>query len=201
MIKKYDLKHGDKESYLKIRDLYNSTALEDRDPELLYLLVLYGFQQQIRFNSSYNYNNPVGQAGFNDKILEKLISYCRNLKEKNVSFYSKDFTELDAYISKDTFVYCDPPYLITLGSYNDGKRGFNGWNESEEKRLLNYLSELNRRNIKFMLSNVLEHNGKSNDILKEWILKNKFKVIEYNGKTRKNRNEIIVINYEVEEYD
>ena len=120
MIKKYKLEKGNKESYLKIRELYNKTPLEKRDPKLLYLLVLYGFQQQIRFNSSYDYNNPVGQAGFNDKILEKLVSYCRNLKEKNVSFYSKKFEEIDLLVNNNSFVYCDPPYLITLGSYNDG---------------------------------------------------------------------------------
>lgn len=195
MIKKYRLKYGDKESYLKIRDLYNKTPLEKRNPKLLYLLVLYGFQQQIRFNSSYNYNNPVGQAGFNDKLLEKLISFCRNLKEKNVLFYSRDFTEFSKYINKNTFVYCDPPYLITLGSYNDGKRGFNGWDESEEIRLLNYLENLNKNGVKFMLSNVLEHKGKKNKILIDWVKKNDFKIIPYKGKTRGNRKEIIIINY------
>ena len=198
MIKKYKLEHGEKEPYLKIRELYNSTPVEDRDPKLLYLLVLYGFQQQIRFNSSYDYNNPVGQAGFNDKLAEKLISYCRNLKEKNVSFYSRDFTEMNELINKNTFIYCDPPYLITLGSYNDGKRGFNGWNETEEIRLLNYLEALNKKGIKFMLSNVLHHKEKTNDLLLSWIEKNNFHVIEYDGKARKNRNEVIIINYEVE---
>ena len=38
---------------------------------MLYMLILYGFNQQIRFNSSYDYNNPVGPAGFNDNMLEK----------------------------------------------------------------------------------------------------------------------------------
>lgn len=199
MIKKYSLKHGDKGPYLKIRELYNNTPIEKRDPKLLYLLVLYGFQQQIRFNSSYDYNNPVGQAGFNDKLSEKLISYCRNLKEKNVSFYSKDFTDMDDLINKNTFVYCDPPYLITLGSYNDGKRGFNGWNEAEETRLLKYLVKLDKRGVKFMLSNVLEHKGVKNELLITWINKNGFKVIEYKGKARKNRNEVIIVNYEVNE--
>ncbi len=197
MIKKYKLEHGAKEPYLKIRELYNNTPIEKRNPKLLYLLVLYGFQQQIRFNSSYDYNNPVGQAGFNDKLAEKLISYCRNLKEKNVSFYSKDFVEMEEYINDNTFIYVDPPYLITLGSYNDGKRGFNGWNEEEEIRLLKYLEKLNKKGIKFMLSNVLYHKDKRNDLLIRWIEKNKFKVIEYDGKARKNRNEIIVVNYEV----
>lgn len=200
MIKKYHLEHGNKESYLKIRDLYNSIPLEKRNPKLLYLLVLYGFQQQIRFNSSYDYNNPVGQAGFNDKLAEKLISFCRNLKEKNVSFYSKDFIELDYLINSDTFVYCDPPYLITLGSYNDGKRGFNGWNSNDEVKLLKYLEEINKRGVKFMLSNVLEHKGKKNTLLIDWIKENSFKVIKYEGKARKNRNEVIIINYEVTNY-
>ena len=195
MIKKYKLEKGNKESYLKIRDLYNSMDKDKRDPRLLYLLVLFGYQQQIRFNSSYDYNNPVGQAGFNDKILEKLISYCRNLKEKNVVFMSKDFEDLWEHINKNTFVYCDPPYLPTLGSYNDGKRGFNGWDRNEEKRLLNFLNELNSKGVKFMLSNVLEHKGEKNELLISWIKKNKYKVIEFNGKTRKKRKEVVIVNY------
>ena len=132
------------------------------------------------------------------KLAEKLISYCRNLKEKNVSFYSKDFTELDEFINDKTFVYLDPPYLITLGSYNDGKRGFNGWNEKEEKRLLDYLAKLNKRRVKFMLSNVLYHKEKSNQLLIDWAKENGFKIVEYDGKARKSRNEVIIINYEEE---
>lgn len=195
MIKKYNLEKGNKEAYLNIRNLYNSQDIKHRDPRLLYLLVLFGYQQQIRFNSSYDYNNPVGQAGFNDSILEKIISYCRNLKEKNVVFMSRDFEDMWEHINQETFVYCDPPYLITLGSYNDGKRGFNGWNEKEEKRLLNFLDKLNNSGVKFMLSNVLEHKGKKNELLINWVKENNYKVIEYNGKTRKKRKEVIIINY------
>ena len=199
MIKKYKLKKGDKESYLKIRSLYNSQDKDLRDPRLLYLLILFGFQQQIRFNSSYDYNNPVGQAGFNDKILEKIISYCRNLKEKNVVFMSEDFDSMWEHINKNTFVYLDPPYLITLGSYNDGKRGFNGWDEKEELRLLKFLNKLNSKGIKFMLSNVLEHKEKKNKILIDWIKENNYRVIEYNEKARKNRKEVLIVNYSEEE--
>ena len=38
---------------------------------------------------------------------------------------------------------------------------------------------------------------RKNELLINWINKNNYKVIEYNGKARKNRNEIIVVNYEV----
>lgn len=201
MIKKYKLEKGAKEPYLKIRELYNNQPREKRDSRLLYLLILFGYQQQIRFNSSYDYNNPVGQAGFNDKILEKLISYCRNLKEKNVVFVSKDFDNMWEHINKNTFIYLDPPYLITLGSYNDGKRGFNGWTKKDEIKLLEFLSKIDKMGVKFMLSNVLEHKDKKNDILIEWIKNNGFKVIEYKEKSRKNRKEVIIINYDKEDFN
>lgn len=199
MIKKYKLEKGEKEPYLRIRELYNNQPKDKRDPRLLYLLILFGYQQQIRFNSSYNYNNPVGQAGFNDKILEKLISYCRNLKEKNVVFMSKDFEDILEHINKNTFVYLDPPYLITLGSYNDGKRGFNGWTEKDEIKLLDFLTKLDKMGVKFMLSNVLEHKNKKNELLINWIKKNNFKIIEYNEKARKSRKEVIIVNYNKED--
>lgn len=201
MIKKYKLEKGAKEPYLKIREIYNNQPKEKRDSRLLYLLILFGYQQQIRFNSSYGYNNPVGQAGFNDKILEKLISYCRNLKEKNVIFMSKDFDNMWEHINENTFIYLDPPYLITLGSYNDGKRGFNGWTKKDEIKLLEFLSKVDKMGVKFMLSNVLEHKDKKNDILIEWIKNNGFKVIEYKEKARKNRKEVIIINYDKEDFN
>ena len=193
MIKKYKLKKGDKEPFLKLREIYNRPEPPIRDPKLLYLLILYGFQQQIRFNSNLEYNNPIGQSGFNDKILEKMISFSREIKNKNVIFMSEDFECLKKYIDKDTFFYCDPPYLITLGSYNDGKRGFNGWSEKDEIRLLDFLNEIDSKGGKFMLSNVLEHKGKTNMILKKWQEINNFKIIPYDKKEK--RKEIIIINY------
>ena len=194
-IKKYGLQKEDKEAYVRARKDYNHPEPPIRDTRLLYVLILYGFQQQIRFNASLEYNNPVGQSGFNDKILEKIISFSRRLKEKNITFMSEDFEQLEKYITKETFFYCDPPYLITLGSYNDGKRGFNGWNEENEVRLLNFLDKIDRKKGKFMLSNVMEHKDKENLILKKWLEKHRnYKMIEYRGKSR-GRKEIIIINY------
>ena len=114
---------------------------------------------------------------------------------------SKDFDDMLEHINKNTFVYLDPPYLITLGSYNDGKRGFNGWTEKDEIKLLEFLTKLNKKGVKFMLSNVLEHKEKKNELLINWIKKNNFKVIEYNEKARKSRKEVIIVNYNKEDFD
>lgn len=196
-IKKYKLEKGEKDPYLNLRNDYNKKDISKRNLVDLFLLIMFGFQQQIRFNSKYDYNNPVGQAGFNEKIKEKLVTFSSISKEKNITLNSKDYEKYLPYIDENDFVYLDPPYLITLGSYNDGKRGFNGWNENEEKRLLGFLDKLNKKNVKFMLSNVLIHKDKENTILKEWINKNNFTIIEYPEKTRGNRKEIIVVNYEL----
>ncbi|MDR1542975.1 MAG: Dam family site-specific DNA-(adenine-N6)-methyltransferase [Prevotellaceae bacterium] len=192
--KKYKLEKANKETYTALRDIFNAIPLNERDYKMLYLLILYGFNQQIRFNSSYDYNNPVGEAGFNDCILEKIVSFSRQIKAQNVIFSSKYFTELEYLIDNDSFVYCDPPYLITLGSYNDGKRGFNGWNETDEKNLYVFLKRLDTKGIRFMLSNVLEHKEEKNYLLEKWILDNNFNTKFYNYKNGK-RQEIIVTNY------
>lgn len=194
-IKKYNLTKNGKEAYQKARADYNHPEPPMRDPKLLYLLILYGFQQQIRFNSSLEYNNPVGESGFNEKIHEKLISFSRVIKEKRASFISDDFSELIDHVDSSTFVYCDPPYLITLGSYNDGKRGFNGWNENDEIRLHSFLDEVSKVGGKFMLSNVITHKGKINKLLVDWINLHNYRVIKYTDKVRKTREEIIVVNY------
>jgi adenine-specific DNA-methyltransferase len=194
-IKKYNLTKNGKEAYNRARNDYNHPEPPLRDTRLLYLLILYGFQQQIRFNSSLEYNNPVGESGFNEKIHEKLVSFSRVIKEKKTIFFSDDYSELIGHIDSNTFVYCDPPYLITLGSYNDGKRGFNGWNEHEEVRLHKFLDEISKRGGKFMLSNVLKHKEKTNQLLIDWITNNKYKIIKYDGKVKKSREEVIIINY------
>ena len=192
IVKRYSLEKGNKDNYLVARKDYNHPEPPLRSPIQLYAVILYGFQQQIRFNSKYEFNNPVGQSGYNTSIKEKIISFSEIIKNKNIRFLSDDFEEFVDF-QKDDFVYCDPPYLITVGSYNDGKRGFKGWNEAEETRLLSYLSNLNSRKIKFMLSNVIEHRGNKNEILVNWIKENGFKVVEcgiING-----RSEILIKNY------
>ena len=87
----------------------------------------------------------------------------------NIDFSSKDFDKVSIEnLGKDDFIYCDPPYLITTGSYNDGNRGFKDWGEAEEKKLLEYLDHLNSLGIRFVLSNVLYHKNMENKMLVEW---------------------------------
>lgn len=173
IIKQYSLEKHNKENYLNYRNDYNTKYRYKEDYTIyLYTLILYGFQQQLRFNSSLEFNNPIGESGYNDSIKEKIVSFSRRLKELNVEFFNKNYYDLKDIVN-NSVVYLDPPYLITLGSYNDGKRGFNGWNELEEQKFIDFLNYLKNCNCKIVVSNIIEYKGRINEYLAKWIIDNK----------------------------
>lgn len=202
-IDKHQLEKGNKETYLSARDYYNKLSDDKKDPRMLFAIILYSFQQQIRFNSSYGFNNPVGVRWFNDCILSKLISFSRVIKEKNIVFISTDFNDIESHIqlTENTFLYLDPPYKLTVGSYNDGKRGFKGWDDLLEQELFHFIDEMARRNIPCMLSYVLEHKGETNTALEEWIGRNNYTYIPLGdiiGISGQPRKEILILNYDLQ---
>lgn len=166
-INKYKLSKTNVDGYNALREYYNET----KDVMDLFVLTCYAFNHQIRFNNKHKFNTPFGKerSSYNKNIEKNLINFCNALKEKNIVLENKDFLKVDlSNLSANSLVYCDPPYLISTGSYNDGKRGFKDWTEKEESELLQLLDNLNRRNIKFALSNVLYHKGLKNELLIEW---------------------------------
>ncbi len=190
LISKYSLEKHNKDNYLKFREDYNLKYRFQKDYTIyLYTLLLYGFQQQLRFNSKHEFNNPIGESGYNESIKEKIISFSRRIKELDVEFYSLSYEKLECLI-EDSVVYIDPPYLIALGSYNDGKRGFNGWNDQEEIKLMNFLNVLTKKKCKIIISNLLEYKGQENKYLKKWININKPIVEKI---TIRGREEVLII--------
>lgn len=190
-VNKYELNKHDKEAYSKIRNDYNTNYRNLPNANLyLYTIILYGFQQQIRFNSKYEFNNPVGESGYSDSIKEKIVSFSRRIKEMDIEFYEGDFESIENNITPDSLIYADPPYLITLGSYNDGKRGFNGWNDDDENRLLTLLSRLHKLGCKIVISNILEYKDKTNEQLTKWIQEHDVDV--FNIEVRKRKECLIV---------
>lgn len=202
-IEKYQLSKTNEEGFKRFRDYYNET----KDPIDLYTLTCYSFNYQFRFNNKLEYNNPFGKnrSQFATSMRRNLITFVNQLKKMEVEFMTGDFSEvsLDRFGSED-FIYCDPPYIISTGTYNDGKRGFKDWREEEELKLYEYLDRANARGIRFALSNVIHHKGKQNKNLNEW--SKKYRVIEiegdysnasYNTK-RDGSREVLIVNYEQE---
>lgn len=192
-----------KAGYNKLRGDFNKKASKDNEYYLmLYLLIVYSFNNQLRFNRKGEFNLPVGKRDFNSKMQGKLEAFIDRVKSGDYRFTTDDFrnVSMEGYTDK-SFFYADPPYLITCATYNEQA----GWTENDEKDLLNYLEELDKKGIRFALSNVLESKGKKNVILSEWINQNKkFKAIplnydytnsNYHTKKDGITKEVLVVNY------
>jgi site-specific DNA-adenine methylase len=134
---------------------------------------------------------------------EKLSVFIDRLKNGDYVFENADFRDLaNGEWDEKTFVYADPPYLITCATYNEQ----DGWNEDLERELLAYLDGLHERGIRFALSNVLRSKGKENTILIDWINRNmgKYRVIyldysysnsNYHTKDRTSgADEVLIVN-------
>ena len=143
---------------------------------------------------------------YNDSIKNDLIKFTKILKNQNIQFFNGDYKDClnKLKLNENDFVYLDPPYLISTAAYNDGNRGFKMWMENDEKELLNYLDELNNKNVKWALSNVLENNGFKNDILFDWSQKYIIHHLNYTYNNcnyhRKNKgsndsDEVLITNY------
>ena len=192
-----------RDPYVRLRDDYNRAPLVERDPLLLYLLVIHGFNNQLRFNAKGAFNLPVGKRDFNARMRTKLRKFSSRVKQINGHFQVGDFRELNILDTpEDTVFYCDPPYLITQATYNE--RG--GWSEQHEKDLLAFLQTVHDTGRRFALSNVIEAKGAVNRILSDWIDRSDFIVHELNmsyrnsNYQRANRSsatlEVLVTNFQ-----
>ena len=184
-----------KEGYLKLRDEFN---VNKKNIDLLYLLLIYGFNHMIRFNQKGEFNLPVGNVDWNKNVTKALINYSEWYNNNDIKVSKGiDFEQFIKNIKfeEDDFIYLDPPYLITFSDYNKL------WNEDEENRLYKLLDELNEKGVKWGLSNMLNHKGKENKILLEWSIKynvyniNSNYISRFDNSIKEDSKEIYVTNY------
>lgn len=193
-INKYNLSKTNAEGYKQLRDDYNKSV--NKSPIMLYTLICYGFNNQIRFNSKSEYNMPFGKdrSSFNPTLREKFNVFVEELHKRNFKFINSDFRDFENIdFCENDFLYCDPPYFNSTATYNEN----NGWNETDENELLTMLKNAN---VKWALSN----NFKTNPNLKEWAEKNGFVIHCLNGgygncnyqkKDKSEDIEVLITNY------
>lgn len=192
-----------REKFLLLRERFNTYPKKDNQYYiLLYTLILFGFNNQLRFNDKEEFNLPVGKRDFNTAIENKLVNFLNALRKQDHEFQTKDFRRFDfGNLTENSLVYCDPPYLITTATYNEKE----GWTEQDEKDLLAILDSLSERGVKFALSNVVQHEGKENFLLRDWINQNNYIVHDlfmdyhysnYQKKSKKAESqEVLITNY------
>ena len=203
VIKKYSLSKTNKEGFLKLRGDYNNG---DRSWVNFYMLICHSFNYQFRFNNSQEYNSSFGKnrSEYTITTENKFINFMDKLNSIDISFDCKDFRDIDySDADENDLVYFDPPYLISCGNYNDGKRGFKGWSEQDDLDLMDLCDKLDEQGTRFAMSNILEHKGLKNEKLIEWSKKYKVYTLDYNYNNcnyqdnNKNNNtvEVLIVNY------
>lgn len=181
-IDQWKLSKTNNEGFLSFRKYYNT----HHNPLDLFVLVCFSFNYQFRFNSQHEFNTPFGKnrSYFSDRMKNNLLVFIDKIA--GVEFRKNDFRDFDySSLQAGDFLYADPPYTLTCGSYNDGKRGFRGWSLSDDRDLVDILDSLAHRGIRFVMSNVIEHKGRSHPFLIDWITRHGYEVfypsINYNN--------------------
>lgn len=150
-----------------------------------------------RVNNAGEFNTPFGHYKnpniVNAPTLKAVSAY---FQKAQLTFSSVDYAEVLANVAKGTFVYLDPPYDPVSETANFTGYAKGGFDRSEQIRLRQCCDELNRRGIKFMLSN------SATDFIREQyaaynitIVKAK-RAINSNAAKRGQVDEVVIRNYE-----
>lgn len=144
------LEEKDDEYYYFVRERFNTY----HNPLDFLFLNRSCFNGMIRFNKDYNFNVPYGhkQKRFSKAYITKITNQVehieRLIKENDWSFICQSFENTISLAEKNSFIYCDPPYIGRNVDYYDS------WNENSEIMLCNALK---KSNAKFMIS-TWDHN-------------------------------------------
>lgn len=201
------LKKYNKKAFEKLKVDYNNLKDKNSDEAnvMLYLLLVYGFNNDLRFNSKGEFNLPCGKTDLNKNNLNKLYDFILKAQEKEFIFLCGDFRDpriQEICFNEADYMYLDPPYLITDAVYNETSK----WGIETEEQLISFLEKAIKKHLPFCLSNVISKDDDRviNSPLLSFLEKNKslnVKNIDYHYRSssynKKNRNskekEIIVL--------
>lgn len=196
------LKDYNSDGFYKLREDYNCLKNKNSDKanDMLYMLMVYAFNNDIRFNSDGLFNLPVGKTDLNRMNVLKIKNYIERINSIEAEFLCMDFNnkKMLKLIESADFVYMDPPYLVGDAVYNSS------WNNEKEYELLDFIDILRSKKINFALSNVTCKVGKVNEPLSYWCYKNQediivnkikynYKSASYNKKIRDAKEQEVLI--------
>lgn len=153
-------KHKNEEHYFytirnwdRDKTYYSQLSPVQRAARVLYLNKTC-YNGLFRVNSAGEFNTPFGHYKnpniVNASTLKAVHAYFHTAR---IQFSSVDYADVLDHLDKNTFVYLDPPYDPVSDTANFTGYAKGGFDKSEQLRLRDFCHELNRRKIRFMLSN------------------------------------------------
>ena len=131
--------------YYHVRERFN----HNHDPLDFLFLNRSCFNGMIRFNGKCEFNVPYGHKperfskAYVTKVVNQVSHFEHMLSGNNWTFLCQPYEDTIAMANRNSFIYCDPPYIGRHVDYYDS------WDEMQEKSLFRHLSASQS---KFMLS-------------------------------------------------
>lgn len=155
------------------------------------------FNGLYRVNNAGEFNSPFGRYKNPNIVNEPTLKAVNKfLNSNNIEIKSGDYSEILKQADKKCFVYLDPPYHPISESSNFTGYIQGGWNMYDQIDLKTACDELNKRGVKFLLSNSSAEFIK--DLYKDYnitIVKAN-RAINANGADRGEVDEVLIRNYE-----
>jgi DNA adenine methylase len=187
--------------FYRIRQLDRTPEWETIDPirrasRFLYLNKTC-FNGLYRVNRAGEFNSPFGAYKapniVNETVLRAVSEY---LNENNIRIRNTDYADVMRDTRRGATVYLDPPYhpISESSSFTGYVQG--GWNERDQIRLREECDRLDRRGIRFVLSN------SACDFIRDQYHRYNIttvkatRAVNANGKGRGEIDELIIRNYE-----
>ncbi len=190
-----------KEYYYEKRDLFNARKSDEIiQAALLIFLNRTCFNGLYRVNKNNKFNVPIGS------YKKPMIANIENLRSvslnmQNVVIRSVDFEQILEDITKNTFIYFDPPYkpLNLTSSFNSYSKF--DFDDNEQIRLKYFCDKLNKNGCKWLLSNSdpVDESGNHffDDLYSEYQIERvqAARNINSKGYKRGKLNEVLIRNY------
>ena len=149
-----------------------------------------------RVNSKGQNNVPSGKYK-NPNILDKerIEELHKYLKDNDIKILNGDFEECVKNAEEGDFVYFDPPYMPLSKTSNFTDYSTDGFDEKDQIRLKKICDELNKKKVKFLLSN--SNCDFIKDLYKDYNIEivNATRMINSDATKRGNVEEVLIKNY------
>ena len=155
------------------------------------------FNGLYRVNRSGEFNTPFGRYK-NPNIVNEITlrAVHEYLKTNDITILNQDFASIFDNIKKNDFVYLDPPYDPVSKSSNFTGYNQGGFSTDDQIRLRELCDRLNKKGVKFLLSN------SATDFIKEEYKDYQINIVKAtrsinsNAKKRGAVDEVLIRNYE-----
>ncbi len=197
-----------KKYYIQKRDRFNDLKVNDDKTENIEKAALMIFLNKTCFNGLFRVNKKglfVSLWVHTRILLYVMRKILRAVSEslQNVRIVCKDYRKSAEFIDSNTFVYFNPPYRPLTETSNFTAYTENLFDDKEQIELAEFVTEMNNRGAKIIVSNSDPKNSDDNDnffdnIYSGYKIKriDATRMINCNGEARGKIKELLISNFE-----